>query len=167
MSKNNADLAMIITDDILNAFEIDNACNIKKDQVDKLFCIVHRSIQNKKDSKVLTSEIYNHFKVRELCIIPLDESNDAKPYSWDLQDFIEDTLGNIAYENNVADNTVGVGENNIEYVGENEPLTEKTLDMFHNVLCKLASLDTKILSDIDYKQIEDIYLSLEWKFRNE
>ena len=27
--------------------------------------------------------------------IYLDESrNDAKPYSWDLQDFIEDTLGN-------------------------------------------------------------------------
>ena len=158
---------MIITDDILNAFEIDNACNIKKNQLDKLFCIVHRSIQNKKDSKVLTSEIYNHFKVRELCIIPLDESNDAKPYSWALQDFIEDALGNIAYENNVADNTVGVGENNIEYVGENEPLTEKTLDMFHNVLCKLASLDTKILSDTNYRQIEDIYQSLEWKFRND
>tara|TARA_Y100000401_G_scaffold94787_1_gene81359 strand:+ start:844 stop:1026 length:183 start_codon:yes stop_codon:yes gene_type:complete len=60
-----------------------------------------------------------------------------------------------------------MAKNNIEYVGENEPLTEKTLDMFHDVLCKLASLDTKILSDTDYRQIEDIYQSLEWKFRNE
>ena len=63
MSENNTDLAILITDDILNTFEIDGACNIKKDQVDKLFCIVHRSIQNKKDSKVLTSEIYNHFNL--------------------------------------------------------------------------------------------------------
>jgi len=96
--KNNLDIAMLITDDILNAFEIDGVCNIKNNQLDKLFCIIHRNIQNKKDSKVLTSEIYNHFKVKELCLIPLDESNDAKPYSWDLQDVIQDELEKIKGE---------------------------------------------------------------------
>ena len=48
---------------------------------------------------------------------------------------------------------------NIEYTGENEPLTKKTLDMFDDVLCRLASLDKKILSDASYRQVEDVYQS--------
>jgi hypothetical protein len=55
---------------------------------------------------------------------------------------------------------------NIEYTGENEPLTKKTLDMFDDVLCRLASLDKKILSDASYRQVEDVYQSLKWKYEN-
>ena len=60
MSRNNLDMAMLLTDFILNKFE-----------------------QNGKVH------------------IPLDESNDSKPYSWELQDVIQLALEKIAegYEN--------------------------------------------------------------------
>ena len=55
--KNNLDIAMLITDAILNEFEKNGKCNI-----------------------------------------PLDESNDSKPYSWDLQDVIQIQLEKIKGE---------------------------------------------------------------------
>lgn len=55
MSRDNLDIAMLITDAILNEFEKNGKCNI-----------------------------------------PLDESKDSKPYSWDLQDVIQEELEKIA-----------------------------------------------------------------------
>ena len=60
MSKNNLDIAMLITDAILNEFEKNGKCNI-----------------------------------------PLDESKDSKPYSWDLQDVIQEELEKITNEESI------------------------------------------------------------------
>ena len=69
MSRNNLDMAMLLTDFILNKFE-----------------------QNGKVH------------------IPLDESNDSKPYSWELQDVIQLALEKIANEDMIEDNTKSIGE---------------------------------------------------------
>jgi len=67
--RNNLDLAILLTDAILNTFEKDGKCNI-----------------------------------------PLDQSKDSKPYSWDLQDAIQTELEKIAEGDNINDNTKSIAE---------------------------------------------------------
>ena len=69
MNRNNLDMAMLLTDFILNKFEQNGKVNI-----------------------------------------PLDESNDSKPYSWELQDVIQLALEKIANEDMIEDNTKSIGE---------------------------------------------------------
>ena len=44
---------------------------------------------------LLTDAILNEFEKNGKCTIPLDESKDSKPYSWDLQDVIQTELENL------------------------------------------------------------------------
>ncbi len=59
---------------------------------------------------LLTDAILNEFEKNGKCNIPLDESNDSKPYSWDLQDVIEQVLEKISNEDMINDNTKSIGE---------------------------------------------------------
>ena len=44
---------------------------------------------------LITDAVLNEFEKNGICKIPLDESKDSKPYSWDLQDVIQDQLDKL------------------------------------------------------------------------
>ena len=74
----NLDLAILLTDAILNEFEKDGVCKIP----------LSGGITEQKENGV----------------------EEDKPYSWDLQDVIQDQLEELAKEQMIDDNTKSIGE---------------------------------------------------------
>jgi|TARA_R100000482_G_C5085953_1_gene128399 hypothetical protein len=91
---------------------------------------VHKKIRHKKLTTyrvrcnldlaiLLTDAILNEFEKDGVCKIPLsggiteqkeNGAEEDKPYSWDLQDVIQDQLEELAKEQMIDDNTKSIGE---------------------------------------------------------
>ena len=57
---------------------------------------------------LITDAVLNEFEKNGICKIPLDESKDSKPYSWDLQDVIQDQLDKLSEENDYLNKRVRI-----------------------------------------------------------
>jgi len=57
---------------------------------------------------LITDAVLNEFEKNGICKIPLDESKDSKPYSWDLQDVIQDELDKLSEENDYLNKRVRI-----------------------------------------------------------
>jgi hypothetical protein len=57
---------------------------------------------------LITDAVLNEFEKNGICKIPLDEHKDSKPYSWDLQDVIQDELDKLSEENDYLNKRVRI-----------------------------------------------------------
>ena len=124
MSRNNLDIAILITDVILNKFEKNGKCNI-----------------------------------------PLDESKDSKPYSWDLQDVIQEELEKIANEDMINEKLIAEGEtlNYMKSYYLNKRVKIKGQDIYGKVISEYASevvvaieVSNETLGNVEYFQKSEV-----------